>query len=294
MHFRILFLAGIVLLSASCTTIFTKGPGSEWAAYTDEIESLYNQGLYSRALAPAEKALKIADVPKYNDHLALAISLNNLAIIYRDTQGKYAEAEQLLKRAIKIEENNLGIGQELVAMTFEKNLNSVKDLLATSLNNLATVYKCQSRYDEAEPLYKRALGIEEKMHGLNSQQVGTSLNNLALLYRAQGRYPEAESLLKQSTKIMINKLGSYHPIYATTINNLALLYFDQGRYAEAEPLFKDALQIRERALGPESVFVAASLENLAILYRATGRANEADKLERRSTEIRKSKNNLPD
>jgi len=37
--------------------------------------------------------------------------------------------------------------------------------LATSLNNLATLYHAQGKYAQAEPLYKRSLAIREKALG---------------------------------------------------------------------------------------------------------------------------------
>ena len=61
-------------------------------------------------------------------------------------QADYAEAEKQLEAALKEAE---AFGPDDVR-------------LATSLNNLALLYKAQGRYAEAEPLYKRALAINEK------------------------------------------------------------------------------------------------------------------------------------
>ncbi len=66
--------------------------------------------------------------------------------------------------------------------------------MATSLNNLAALYKAQGRYAEAEPLHKRALAIFEKALGPKHPDVAQSLNNLAVLYATQGKYAEAEPL----------------------------------------------------------------------------------------------------
>ena len=54
--------------------------------------------------------------------------------------------------------------------------------MATSLNNLAYLYKRQGRYAEAEPLYLRSLAILEKALGPDHPSVALSLNNLALLH----------------------------------------------------------------------------------------------------------------
>ena len=58
--------------------------------------------------------------------------------------------------------------------------------VATSLNNLAVLYKTQGRYADAEPLYKRSLAIREKALGPDHPDVATSLNNLAALYKNSG------------------------------------------------------------------------------------------------------------
>ena len=73
--------------------------------------------------------------------------------------------------------------------------------MATSLNNLAALYKEQGRYADAEPLYKRALAIDEKAVGPDHPDVATSLNNLAALYKEQGRYADAEPLYKRALAI---------------------------------------------------------------------------------------------
>jgi tetratricopeptide (TPR) repeat protein len=79
-------------------------------------------------------------------------------------EGRYAEAEQLLKRAAAIREKTLGPDDPD---------------LAESLNYLAAVYQAQGRYAKAEPLYKRALAINEKALGPDHSDVATILNNLA-------------------------------------------------------------------------------------------------------------------
>jgi hypothetical protein len=66
--------------------------------------------------------------------------------------------------------------------------------VATSLNNLALLYKTQGQYTQAEPLYKRSLAIGEKALGPGHPDVATSLENMAALFRKTGREKEAEAL----------------------------------------------------------------------------------------------------
>ena len=60
----------------------------------------------------------------------------------------------------------------------------------------------QARYQEAEPLYERAIAIDEKALGPEHPTVATMLNNLALLYNAQGRDAEAETLRGRASAIV--------------------------------------------------------------------------------------------
>jgi tetratricopeptide (TPR) repeat protein len=129
-------------------------------------------GNYSLAGTALAEGMSIREKLLDPEHLDVATSLNNLALLY-GSQGRYAEAEPLYKRALAIREKALGPDHQAVS---------------ASLNNLALLYDAQGRYAEAEPLYKRALAIVEQALGPDHPAVGTSLNNLALLYDAQGRF----------------------------------------------------------------------------------------------------------
>ena len=100
--------------------------------------------------------------------------------------------------------------------------------LATTLNNLAELRRAQGRYEEAEPLFRRSLVIEEKALGPDHPEVGMMLGNLAGLYREQGRNAEAEPLYRRALGIAEKALGPDHPNVGQSLNNLALLYTLQG------------------------------------------------------------------
>ena len=128
---------------------------------------LFRQGRYADAEPLFKRSLAIREKALGLDHLNVATSLNNLAVLY-GTQGRYADAEPLYKRSLTIYEKALGPDHPDVA---------------TSLTNLAVLYGTQGRYADAEPLYKRSLTIYEKALGPDHPDVATSLNNLADLYR---------------------------------------------------------------------------------------------------------------
>jgi len=184
--------------------------------------------------------------------------------------GKYDEARPLIERVLEIRERVLGPEHSDVAST---------------LNNLAILYKTRGDYAKAEPLYGRALNIREKALGPEHPDVASSLNNLAILHKTRGDYARAEPLYGRALNIREKALGPEHPEVASSLDNLANLYSEMGDYAKAEPLYGRALNIREKALGSEHSDVATSLNNLAVLYETRGDYARAEPLYGRALSI---------
>ncbi len=95
--------------------------------------------------------------------------------------------------------------------------------VATSLNNLAALYKSQGRYDAAEPLYQQALALRQDLLGDRHPDVAASLNNLAGLYYSQGRYEAAEPLYQQALEILMSTVGENHPYTQNVMTGLLML-----------------------------------------------------------------------
>ncbi len=247
------------------------------------------------------------------EHKNVAISLTNLALVVRrsrplcggrgrSTRARLAIKEKVLGPSIPISPAALTTWRfytrikaatpRLSRFTNERWRSEKRFLaqrhpeVAASLNNLAILYADQGRYAEAEPLYKRALAIKEKVLGPEHVDFATTLDSLASLYADQGRFAEAEPLYKRALAIKEKVLGPEHIDFAGRLNNLATLYKDQSRYAEAEPLYKRALAIKEKVLGPGHPSFAGSLDNLAILYADQSRYAEAEPLYKRALAIR--------
>ncbi len=167
-------------------------------------------------------------------------------------EGHYAEAEKNLSAALRAAEQ---FGEQ-------------DPRLATSLHNLATLYRQQARYPEAQTLFERAVAVFEKTVGPDDPQLAASLSSLAWLYHQEGRFAQAEPLYRRSLSIFEKTLGTEHADVAANLNDLAEIYRAQGRTAEAEPLYRRALVILEKTLGPDDPRLALTLNNLAELYKA--------------------------
>jgi CHAT domain-containing protein/Tfp pilus assembly protein PilF len=161
--------------------------------------------------------------------------------------------------------------------------------VATSLSNLATVYRFKGDYAKAEPLYQRALNVYEKTVGTQHLSVVPALWNLANLYRDIGNYDKAEVLYKRELAIREKAQGEQHPQVASSLNSLANLYYYKGDYTQAEQLFRRALTIFEKTLGPEHPNVTVYLNNLANLYRAQGEYAKSESLLQRALNIQEKR-----
>ena len=72
-----------------------------------QVIALYQEGRYPEASGPAGEALSLAERLFGPEHPDTAMSLNNLAELYR-AQGRYGDAEPLHRRALAIREEALG------------------------------------------------------------------------------------------------------------------------------------------------------------------------------------------
>ncbi len=152
-------------------------------------------------------------------------------------------------------------------------------VLATALASFFMIAACHSA---AEPLYRRALAIDEKAYGVGHPEVATDLNNLAQVLKATNRLAEAEPLMRRALAIHEHSYGADHPEVAAALNNLAGLLRDTNRLDEAEPLLRRALAILEQSLGARHPLVARESNNLAVFLEATNRWSEAELLLRRA------------
>ena len=104
----------------------------------------------------------------------------------------------------------------------------------------------RARYAEAEPLYRRALQIDERFYGPDRPEVAVDLNNLAQLLQETNRLGEAEPLMRRALAIDEQSYGPDHPNVARDLNNLAKLLQHTNRLVEAEPLTRRVVRSLRR------------------------------------------------
>ena len=88
----------------------------------------------------------------------------------------------------------------------------------------------QGKYDEAKPLYERAIAIGEKTLGAEHADLAKWINNLVILLEGQGRDEEARRLLERA--ITIGEKAPFASHLAAWLSNLAHLLRSQGEYRQ--------------------------------------------------------------
>jgi len=154
--------------------------------------------------------------------------------------------------------------------------------LASLLAKTADYLRQRAQYQQAEPLYQRALSICEQMPGGLHPQAVFPLNGLAHLYLDQGRYDQAESLYQRALPLWEEMFGPEHPDIPSPLNDLGILYCEHGNYQQAELLLQRDLSLKEQVFGPDYPDLASPLNNLAIVFMVLGRYEQAEQLLQRA------------
>ncbi|KAF8544997.1 P-loop containing nucleoside triphosphate hydrolase protein, partial [Trichophaea hybrida] len=149
----------------------------------------------------------------------------------------------------------------------------------TNVAYLASTYRNQGRWKEAEELEVQVMETSSRVLGQEHPSTLTSMANLAATYRNQGRWKEAEELEVQVMETRKRVLGQEHPSTLTGMANLASTYRNQGRWKEAEELEVQVMETRKRVLGQEHPSTLTSMANLASTFWNQGRWKEAEELE---------------
>jgi tetratricopeptide (TPR) repeat protein len=172
-----------------------------------QARALYVLGKYPEAEKLYKPALVIFEKvrPSAATTRDLAKTLNGLGRVY-EHEGRYAEAESVQKRALKIVESSPSSDQTVVSYALE---------------DLGNAYFGEGRYREAEDYYNRTLAIREKAPGRERTAVSQTLNLLANVYMRTGRFTDAETALKRALDIQEKAFGPGHPDFAKSLTNLA-------------------------------------------------------------------------
>src|ERR1019366_8575023 len=94
----------------------------------------------------------------------------------------------------------------------------------------------QQKYDEADPVYQRLIGLWEFSVGKDHPMVAVALDKLAVFYSAQKKYPEVRDALDRSTSIRARFL-------AMGISQQATQAFTEGHLDQVRAFYRRGLAV---------------------------------------------------
>ena len=239
-----------------------------------EVHSLWRQGREKEMAPLLEEAINLCKLQ--NNNLKLIELLNEYGGCLRNL-GEFDKAISAIKESIEV---------------YEKSNLSNEIAYATSIMNLANIYREKKDYFNAEKYFNISKSIFDKLGDKSYSYVGL-LNNFSLLYKEIGDYSSAEKMqlesirileknskmnvplaisynnlyeiqklaksnnssienLRKAEQILLKETGTNHPLYASVLNNMADYEFSNKNYNEALSLYKKALKIVRTCYGEKS------------------------------------------
>jgi CHAT domain-containing protein/tetratricopeptide (TPR) repeat protein len=151
-------------------------------------------------------------------------------------------------------------------------------LYLESLARLASLYRRENNFAEAEQTLREIATMLSRALGENNTAYATAIKNLASLFIDTGRYADAEPLLQQALEIDRSGLGQTHQTVIEDLNQLGMFYHRLGRSAAAEQIFAEAAEAARRGLGETHPTLATVLRNQAAICEAMGNYRRAETL----------------
>ena len=235
----------------------------------DQVRKLYECGEYRKALGVAKEVLVLKEKTLGIEACELAISLNNLGMIYK-ALCQYSKAKVLYERALRIDEKYYGPDH------FE---------LSADLNNLGAVYYTLGSFDKAIQMFEKALRIDTEFYGHHHPKVAVDLNNIGTACIAKRDILRAKDVFERALQIIEQYYGHGNPKTSKIYSNLGGCYYRLEEYSSAKKKYERALTIAQKGYGPRHPVVAVCMNNLARLHKEMDQLSEAEALYRKAISI---------
>jgi serine/threonine protein kinase/Tfp pilus assembly protein PilF len=180
--------------------------------------------------------------------------------------GLRATAEPILREVLMMREATFGPNSPEVA---------------TSLMSLASV----EGNEEKISMYRRALGIRQRVLGRHDIQTAWSQYFLGQTLLLTQRFTEAKQNLEGALAIFRGLPGTGDLGSSWCLNDLGLLCVDQGDLAGAVPFYQEALRLKEKAIGPDDPDFANGLNSLGWTLMLIGEYSVARPLLERAAKV---------
>lgn len=165
------------------------------------------------------------------EELAQEALLLNRQVSELANEGRFGEAIVTARRALKLTESLRG---------------AVHRDVSADLITLATLYRHQGDYLNAEPMILRAIEVDKKLFGAKDPEVGVDLCALGTLYARKGDKVKAAKKLREGLLLIAREKGGEHlDGQAVCFLDLGETLLDLGQYKPAMEALFNAEQIFE-------------------------------------------------
>ena len=203
----------------------------------------------------------------------------------RDSSPTYLEIESSDVRTAAFAELLESQGAEYIRQLC---IETTWDSEQKTLNNMASVYDNQGRYQDALELYERSLEIAQAWDDRYGE--ASILSNIGVLHYNRGDYLQALEFT-EAALAMRRDIGDRSGV-ATSLSNLGTIYNSQGRYSEALTVYQEGLSLVQ-AIGIKPA-EPAFLGSIGTIYSEQGQYDEAQASYQQSLEIAQELGFLPD
>lgn len=234
---------------------------------------LADQGKYSEARTFSDKAIEIFNELFDNQENYFTAQAKHTSGNILRQQGKYAEAENVIREALAIEKRILG-------------QNHVE--IAKLERDLAKVKADESDFAQAETLLKSSMTNIESNTGPDHPERIASVRALGYLYSRKGNLQEAANQYVKALQLSETVLGANSKSTADSARDLGELYLKQKQYEQAVKYLSKALETDTALYGKTSPQVAGDMISLAGAYDALGKSEQANPLIAEASKIKRT------
>jgi tetratricopeptide (TPR) repeat protein len=284
---------------------------SEIARLVNDARTLWEQRALADSEAPLRRALELAERSLGADHPLLAVVLSHLSWLAA-AREQHDEAVSSYRRALAIREAQLGPShsdtlhalEELAAALSQADaraeeadalaLRAISAYETTGRDDpefaglVATVAWRRfwiGRYAEAEPMFLRALDMQERLLGRSDLATAGTSRQLAIMYDHRGFDVDPEPYYRQALAGYELAHSDHHPDVLDARYRLADYLRRHGRDDDARPLFERlAATLRAGALSIDLDKVHWILGGCCDYLRNAGREAEAKAIEERASQ----------
>ena len=216
-----------------------------------------------------KEALDLVDEYAGKNDPEIPLVLRALATFYLGTE-KYASAEPVLVRLLKIQEKNPG-ATDVVTLRTE--------------DELARTYAKEKKNAQAESLYKKIVNQKEGSSGPDDRDTMVAVANLAKFYMDQGKYEKAEPIYRRQMDY-VDKYQGYGAAMTPILADQQIIYTKLGKDSELETVLRRKITLFEKMFGSNSPTLVTPLNDCAQMLRKEKRDAEAEPLESRASAIK--------